>query len=68
MAARRFDQGIDKVAFKVELLNADQSDTSLQWTSIQDGVPVSSDTEPYVGPGTRAAVAVMRLFPVDWLL
>ena len=68
LAAQQFEDNIDKVAFKVELLDADRGGTSLQWTSIQDGAPVSYDTEPYVGAGTRAAVAVMRLFPVDWLL
>ena len=68
LAARQFDEGIDKVAFKVELVDAGRGGKSLRWSSIQDGEPVSYDTEPYVGAGTRAAVAVMRLFPVDWLL
>ena len=68
LAAQQFEDNIDKVAFKVELLDTDRGDTSLQWTSIQDGAPVSYDTEPYVGAGTRVAVAVMRLLPVDWLL
>ena len=68
LAARQFDEGIDKVAFKVELLDAGRGGKSLRWSSIQGGEPVSYDTEPYVGAGTRAAVAVMRLFPVDWLL
>ena len=68
VAARQFDEGINKVAFKVELIDTGRSGKSLRWSSIEDGTTVTYDTEPYVGPGTRAAVAVMRLFPVDWLL
>ena len=68
VAARQFDEGIDNVAFKVELLDAARVGASLRWNSMQDGAPVSCDTGPYVGPGTRAVVAVMRLVPVDWLL
>ncbi len=68
LLAQQFEQGIEEVAFRVELIDTATGGKSLQWSSIEDGTLVSYDTEPYVGPGTRAAVAILRLLPVDWLL
>ena len=67
-AAQRFDDNIEKFAFKVELTSQDKGKETLSWRGIEDGETVVFQKEPYVGPGTRAAVRVMRWFPIDWLL
>ena len=66
--ADRFDQNIERLAFKVELVTDDRGKESLRWHGIEDGKAVVYDSEPYVGPGSKAAVWFIRLLPVDWLL
>jgi putative cardiolipin synthase len=67
-AAEKFDKNINKVAFKVELVTSDNGKESLLWHGIEDGKPVTYDSEPYVGRGTRTAVWFIRWLPVNWLL
>jgi putative cardiolipin synthase len=67
-AATAFNDGVDRTAFRLELVTDADGNDSLRWHGIKDGAPVTYDTEPYVGRGTRATVAVLRLFPIDWLL
>jgi putative cardiolipin synthase len=67
-AAERFDKNINRFAFKVELVTSDRGKESLLWHGIEDGNPVTYDSEPYVGRGTKAAVWFIRWLPVDWLL
>lgn len=66
--AEKFDKNINKAAFKVELITSDSGKESLLWHGIKDGKPVTYDSEPYVGPGTKTAAWLIRLLPVDWLL
>jgi putative cardiolipin synthase len=67
-AAEKFDKNINKVAFKVELVTSDSGKESLLWHGIEDGKPVTYDSEPYVGRGTKMAVWFIRWLPVNWLL
>jgi putative cardiolipin synthase len=67
-AADKFHKNIEDVAFRLELITADNGKESLRWHSIEDGKPVIYDKEPNVGNGTRLAVWFMRLLPIDWLL
>jgi len=67
-ATEKFDANIEDVAFKVELITAENGKETLRWHSIEDGKPITYDKEPNVGAGTRVAVWFMRLLPIDWLL
>ena len=67
-AADKFDRHIDKFAFRVERVTVDGGKESSLWHGMNDGNAVTFDTEPYVGPGTKAAVRLFRRLPVDWLL
>ena len=59
-----FDKHIDKVAFRVELV-----DDSLRWTGIEeDGNKVVFDTEPYTSFWKRLSVNLMRVLPIDSML
>lgn len=67
-AATKFDENIERFAFRVELITDDRGRESLLWHGIEDGNKVTYDAEPYVGNGTKLAVWFIRLIPVDWLL
>jgi putative cardiolipin synthase len=67
-AAEKFDRGIDRIAFKVELLTDSSGKESLRWRGIKGGKEVVFDAEPYVGFGTKAAVWLLRLMPIESLL
>jgi len=67
-AAEKFDRGIDKVAFRVELHTDSNGKESLRWHGIEDGKPVTFDSEPYVGFGSKAAVWFIRWLPIESLL
>jgi len=67
-ATERFDNNIEKVAFKVELRTNTNGRESLRWSGLEDGREVEYDSEPYVGRGARAAVWFIRLLPVESLL
>ena len=64
----RFDQNIEKVAFRVELVTDAAGKESLRWTGQEDGKMVIYDAEPYAGFGKKLAVQIMRLIPVDFML
>jgi putative cardiolipin synthase len=63
-----FDQNIEKVAFRVELITDGDGKESLRWTGQEDGKTVSYEAEPYAGIGKKLAVKVMRFLPVDFML
>lgn len=67
-AATKFKDNIERAAFRVELVTDDGGDESLRWHGVHDGEPVTFDTEPKVGAGTKLAVSLLRLLPIDWLL
>ena len=63
-SSQHFDEHIDKVAFKVELI-----DDSLRWTGAgEGGNQVVFDVEPYTSIWKRISVNLMRVLPVDSML
>ena len=63
-SSKNFDEHIDKVAFRVELI-----DDSLRWTGIEEGgKKVVFDVEPYTSFWKRLSVNLMRVLPVDSML
>ncbi|GAG28285.1 unnamed protein product, partial [marine sediment metagenome] len=54
--------------FKVELLTDSSGKESLRWRGTNEGKEVVFDAEPYVGFGTKAAVWLLRLMPIESLL
>jgi putative cardiolipin synthase len=63
-SSQHFDEDIDKVAFRVELI-----DDSLRWTGIDEGgKKVVFDVEPYTSFWKRLSVNLMRVLPVDSML
>lgn len=68
-AASRFDAGVNRAAFRLELVEGSDGSGSLRWHGLgEDGQPVVYEREPYVGVGTQLAVRALRLIPIDWLL
>ena len=67
-ATEKFDRGIDKVAFKVELHTDTGGKESLRWRGMANGQEAVLDAEPCVGFGSKAAVRFFLLLPVEPLL
>ena len=67
-AATKFKDNIERAAFRLELVTDGGGDESLRWHGVHDGEAVTFDTEPNVGAGTKLAVSLLRLLPIDWLL
>jgi putative cardiolipin synthase len=63
-ASEHFDKHVEKVAFKVELVDGD----SLRWTGIEDGKEVVFDSEPYASFWQKLGVNLMRVLPIDSML
>ena len=60
-----FDQNIDKVAFRLELLQNSNGVEQLVWHGLQDGKKRTYTSEPHVGPLRKAGVALLRLLPIE---
>ena len=67
-ASNRFDDHIDEVAFRVELVGPENGRQSLQWSTTEDGKKIVLDSEPYAGFWTVLAVNLMRILPIYALL
>ncbi len=67
-SSRHFDEHINKVAFRVELITAENGDESLRWTGVEAGNTVVFDDEPYVGFWKKVGVNLMRILPIDSML
>ncbi|MEA1890887.1 MAG: phospholipase D-like domain-containing protein [Pseudomonadota bacterium] len=64
LSSAHFDKYIDKVAFRVELI-----DDALRWTGIEEGgKKVIFDKEPYTSFWKRLSVNLMRVLPIDSML
>jgi putative cardiolipin synthase len=59
-----FESRIPGAAYEVRLSNAG----AVQWMERRDGAQVAYDREPGTSFWRRAAVRVMSLLPIDWLL
>ena len=67
-SSQQFDEHIDKVAFRVELVSDKNGSESLRWTGIEDGNKIVFKHEPYAGFWMRLSVNLMRVLPIDSML
>ena len=67
-AAKRFDEHVEQVAFKVELVGRGNGRKSLRWTGTEEGKNVTFDSEPYAGFWKKLEVNAMRVLPIDSML
>ena len=67
-SSRRFNEHVEKVAFRVELVSDDNGGESLRWTGVEDGNEVVFDSEPYAGFWKKLSVNLMRALPIDSML
>jgi putative cardiolipin synthase len=67
-SSENFDQHVDQVAFRVELVTSENGSESLRWTGTEDGQEVVFDSEPYAGFWKKLGVNLMRVLPIDSML
>ena len=67
-ASEHFNDHVERVAFRVELVRDANGNESLRWTGTEDGRKVVFDDEPYVGVWTKLGVNLMRVLPIDSML
>lgn len=72
-SSEHFDQYIDKIAFRVELVTDvngnGNGNESMRWTGVDsNNNKVVFDTEPYAGFWKRLGVNMMRILPIDAML
>lgn len=67
-AAEWFDQNIDRIAFRVELVRGENGSEKIQWRGHEKGKEVIFTKEPYTGFWKRLGIGFMRLFPIDAFL
>ena len=60
-----FDRHIEDVAFRVTLETDEKGKETLRWTGRENGKQVVFDSEPYASGGLKAAVAFMKLLPIE---
>ena len=63
-----FDENIEKIAFRVELVTDQNGMEKLLWHGIEDGKEITFTKEPYTGFWTRFCVGFMSIFPIDSFL
>lgn len=63
-ATKHFNDHIERVAFKVKLVDGD----ALRWTGMVDGDQAVFNVDPYTGFWTRLGVTLMRVLPIDYFL
>ena len=68
MMGNWFDENIEKVAFKLELITDQNGMEKILWHGIEDGKEVTFTKEPYTGFWTRFGVGFMSIFPIDSFL
>jgi len=67
-ASKHFNEHVERVAFKVELVKRGNGIKSLQWTGTTDGKKVVFDSEPYAGFWKILGANMMRVLPIDSML
>ena len=67
-ASKRFDEHIDDVAFRVNLVSRGNGRQRLQWSATEGGKAVVFDSEPYAGFWKILGVNLMRALPIDAML
>ena len=67
-ASQHFNEHVEKVAFRVELVSDDNGSESLRWMGIVNGNTVVLGSEPYAGFWKKFSVNLMRVLPIDSML
>jgi putative cardiolipin synthase len=67
-SSKNFDNHIEEVAFRVELVKNENGSETLTWTGTEDGVEVVFRSEPYASFWERFKVNFMRILPIDSML
>jgi len=67
-ASKHFDDHIDQVAFKVQLVARGHGRESLQWIGMEDGQKRVFDSEPYATFWSKVMANAMRVLPIDFML
>ncbi len=65
---KHFDQHVENVAFRVELVTNENGSESLRWIGVEEGKEVVFDAEPYASFWQKLSVNLMRLLPIDSML
>jgi putative cardiolipin synthase len=63
-----FDQNIDEIAFRLELITDETGYERILWHGMENDVPVTYSKEPHTSFWTRFGIGFMRLFPIEPLL
>jgi putative cardiolipin synthase len=67
-SSENFDKYINKVAFRVELVEDDNGRETLRWTANEADRKVVFYDEPYAGFWQKTIAQLMRIIPADFML
>jgi len=59
------DRNIDKVAFRLELVDPEKGPEKILWRGWVDGEEKTFDTDPYTGFWQRLGIGFLGLFPIE---
>ena len=60
-----FDQNIEKIAFRLELMKNENGTEQLLWHGVVNGKEHTFDVDPYTGFWTRFGIGFMSLLPIE---
>jgi putative cardiolipin synthase len=60
-----FDENIDRIAFRLELVQDQDGGERLLWQGSEAGEPVTFESEPYSGFWRRLGVKLLSLLPIE---
>jgi putative cardiolipin synthase len=60
-----FDQNIEKIAFRLELVKNKRGSEKILWHGLVDGEQQTFDVEPYTGFWSRFSIGFLSLFPIE---
>lgn len=63
--AEWFDQNIEQVAFRLELVRNESGSEKLLWHGMVGGKPQTFDVEPYTGFWRRFGIGFMSILPIE---
>ncbi len=63
--AERFDQGIEKGSFRLELVTDEDDNEYILWHGYDDGEKVTFEHDPYTSIWRRMGVGFMRIMPIE---
>ena len=63
--AEKFDQGIEKASFRLELVTDEEDNEYILWHGYEDGEEVTFEVDPYTSIWRRMGVGFMRIMPIE---